>query len=99
MTRAIPKPCTTIAGKNVVQYEPCPAPGTTNMRKPAAAESEAATSGTFVPKRATTFPETRPSKSAMATNGRNTLPATRAEYPCTCIIRNGRKYKEPVSPI
>jgi hypothetical protein len=35
-------------------------------------------------------------RNAIATNGKNTLPATKAEYPWTCIIRKGRKYNEPV---
>ena len=38
-------------------------------------------SGTFAPKRAEMRPEKRPIRSAIAAKGKNTLPATKAEYP------------------
>ena len=48
MTRDMPRPITTTAGKKVVQYEP-PVPGTANSMKPAAATVGPITSGSFAP--------------------------------------------------
>ena len=48
MTRAMPKPNTTTAGKNVVQYEP-PVPGRAKRRKPAGVAIGPIIRGSFAP--------------------------------------------------
>ena len=81
MTNDIPNPSTTIAGKNVVQYEP-PVPGMANSTNPAAAIAGPMMSGSLAPYLVTSPPAHRDIKNVMITNGRNELPAAVDLYEC-----------------
>src|SRR5262249_60753460 len=70
---AIPVPTTTMAGKNVVQYEP-PAPGSAQRRKPIAVITGPVTSGRRAPKRSISPPAQRDSPARMRANGRYAAP-------------------------
>jgi hypothetical protein len=78
MTNDIPKPSTTIAGKNVVQYDPS-VPGMTKRIKPVATITGPMTSGSLAPYRVTSPPAHRDIRNVMITNGKNELPAAVTE--------------------
>ncbi len=71
---AMPNPNTTIAGKNVVQYEP-PIPGRAYRASPTAAVAGPTVSGRRLPIRATRLPDQRESANMITGNGSNAAPA------------------------
>src|SRR5215470_6141805 len=89
----IPKPRTTNAGKNVVQYDP-PIEGTANSAKPVAAIIGPTISGSFEPYRVTRPPDQRERKNMSRMRGSAAAPAAVAEYPCTWIRFIGKMKKK-----
>ena len=79
---AMPSPIIAIGARNPLQYE-VDGPDKAKSARPTAAIVGPAISGTRAPTRSSRPPDQRDKTPMMIVKGKNTAPASVAEYPCT----------------